>query len=99
MKVEPTLSVVKAQAQSETGPRKQPQKHPAPSQDAPPGVVLLISRENQQARLLTPQSLKEAEDLLLQVQHQLARGEGGATARVHGLTQSCLVRLVDLPGP
>ena len=92
MKVEPTLTVAKGQADVGKTPGR-PQKKSSPAKNDPPAVVLLISRENQQAWQLTPQSLKEAEKLLKQIQHQLARESPDLLTGVHGLDRGYLVTL------
>ncbi len=92
MKVESTLTVVKGKADAKKGPNR-PQQHRTPEKTEPPGMVLLISRENQQAWQLTPQSLKEAERLLKQIQRQLAKESPDLLKSVHGFAPSCLVTL------
>jgi hypothetical protein len=92
MKVEPTLIVAKGQADRERTPAR-PRKKSSPAKNGPPSVVLLISRENQQAWQLTPQSIKEAEQILKEIQQQLARESPDLLTGVHGLVRSCLVTL------
>ncbi len=56
MKVEVNLTLVKGQDETCTSPRKPPK---ASREVSSPGIKLLISKENQQARRLDPASLTE----------------------------------------
>jgi len=90
MKVEANLTLVKGQDTACTGPRKTSR---APRQGDSPGIELLISQENQQARRLAPSSLTEARSLLLDVTWRLSGNPADSLAEVHLLESPCLVRL------
>ncbi len=90
MKVEANLTLVKGQDQACTSPRKTSQ---ASRELSSPGIELLISQENQQARRLDPSNLTEARTLLLNVSRRLSGLPGEVLAEVHLLESSCLVRL------
>ncbi len=87
MKVEVNLTLVKGQCASGAGPRKTSRK------DSSPGIVLLITQENQQARRLDLSSLTEARTLLATVNRRLSETPGEVLSGVHLLDSSCLVRL------
>jgi len=90
MKVEVNLTLVKGHNETPTSPRRTSK----PSREfSSPGIKLLISQENQQARRLDPASLTEARNLLLDVTHQLSATPKEAAAEVHLVDSSCLVRL------
>jgi len=90
MKIDANLTVVKGQEPVGNGPRK---TNRASRQASSPGIELLISRENQQARRSDPASLTEARTLLLDVTWRLSGTPGETLAEVHLLKSPCLVRL------
>jgi hypothetical protein len=90
MKVDVTLTLVKGQDGVGGTPRRPPR---SAREGSPPGVVLLISQENQQARRLDPSSLTEARTLFLDVTRQLTGTTEEVLAEVHFLDPSFLVRL------
>ncbi|MBM4284945.1 MAG: hypothetical protein FJ128_06820 [Deltaproteobacteria bacterium] len=90
MKVDPKLHVV--QGQGAAG-RKRRVLRQSSTPTLPPTQVFLISRENQEAWQLTPQSLAEAEQVLRQVQRDLAHDPGDTLELVHLLAPGCLLRL------
>ena len=88
MKVEVNLILVKGQDEAATSPRKTSK----PSREfSSPGIKLLISQENRQARRLDPASLTEARTLLLDVTQRLTPKENAS--EVHLVESPCLVRL------
>jgi hypothetical protein len=90
MKVEVNLILVKGQDEAATSPRKTSK----PSREfSSPGIKLLISQENRQARRLDPASLTEARTLLLDVTQRLAATPKESASEVHLLESPCLVRL------
>lgn len=90
MKIEATLTLVKGQEEACTSPRKPPKS----SRECPsPGIKLLISKENQQARQLDPASLTEARTLLLDVTQRLTGTPKETASEMHLLESPCLVRL------
>lgn len=90
MKVEVNLTLVKGQDETPTSLRK---PNRTSRELSSPGIKLLISQENQQARRLDPASLTEARTLLLDVTHRLSEKPKETVAEVHLLESSCLVRL------
>jgi len=90
MKVEPILTLVKGQDETCTSPQR-PSK--VSRELFSPGIKLLISRENQQARRLAPSSLTEARTLLLDVTQRLSETPRETASEVHLLESPCLVRL------
>lgn len=90
MKVEVNLTLVKGQNEACTNPRKTSK---VARELSSPGIKLLISQENQQARRLDPSSLTEARTLLLDVTQGLSGMPREAVAEVHILESSYLVRL------
>ncbi len=90
MKVEVNLTLVKGETMSDARPRRAPRVR---QESSSPGVVLLISQENQQARRLDPASLTEAKNLLRDVTRHLEGTPGEAAAEFHLLKSPCLVRL------
>ena len=90
MKVEVNLTLVKGQNEAATSPRK---TFKPSSEFSSPGIKLLISQENQQARRLDPASLTEARTLLLDVTQRLSATSKEAAAEMHLVESSCLVRL------
>lgn len=90
MKVEGNLTLVKGPNEVGTKPRWPPQ---TTREFSSPGIKLLISQENQQARRLDPSSLTEARSLFLNVTQRLSVAPGEMLADVHLLESSCLVRL------
>jgi hypothetical protein len=90
MKVEPFLTLVKSQDEPCTSPRRPPK---ASREVSTPGIKLLISKENQQARRLDPTSLTEARTLLLDVTQRLSETSKETLSEVHLLESPCLVRL------
>ena len=90
MKVEVNLILVKGQDEAATSPRKTSK----PSREfSSPGIKLLISQENRQARRLYPASLTEARTLLLDVTQRLATTPKENASEVHLVESPCLVRL------
>jgi len=90
MKVEPNLILVKGQDETCTSPKRPPK---ASREVSSPGIKLLISKQNQQARRLDPASLTEARTLLLDVTQRLSGAPRETVSEVHLLESPCLVRL------
>ena len=90
MTVDANLTLVKGQDGVGATPRKLPR---SVREGSPPGVVLLISQENQQARRLDPSSLTEARTLFLDLTRQLTGTPEEVLSEVHLLDPSFLVRL------
>jgi hypothetical protein len=90
MKVDDHFILLKGQAASSPGPRR---PRASTGQNAQPGVVLLISQENQRAWRAKPNSLEEAKRILDKVQTKLDEGSAENLAEVHRLDFQCLVRL------
>jgi hypothetical protein len=90
MKVEVNLTLVKGQDETCTSPQKPPK---VSREFSSPGIKLLISQENQQARRLDPASLTEARALLLDVTHQISATPRETLSDMHLLESPCLVRL------
>jgi len=90
MKVEANLTLVKGQNEACTSSRK-PAK--VSREISSPGIKLLISQENQQARRLDPASLPEARTILLDVTQRLSATPKERLTEMHLLQSPCLVRL------
>jgi hypothetical protein len=90
MKVEVNLTLVKGQNEACTSSRRT--SKPA-REFSSPGIKLLISQENRQARHLDPASLTEARNLLLDVSQRLSETPRETVAEVHLLESPCLIRL------
>ncbi len=90
MKVDDNLMVIRGQAVTGTGTRK---ARPITAQSSQPGVILLISQENQRAWRLKPNSLEEAKKILSKVKDHLQQTKGETLSDIHGLDSHCLIRL------
>ncbi len=88
MKAESGLTVVKGQAASGKGARRQKRQ----TTQSPPEVISLISLENERASRMDPHSLQEAQNLLGKLLFQVEHGKGNLE-EVHRVQDLCLVRL------
>ncbi len=90
MKVEVNLTLVK---KPETAGKDSPRNSRISRAASSPGIELLISQENQQARRLDPSSVPEARTLLVAINRKLAATPAETLSGMHLLDSSCLIRL------